>query len=79
MSDKNFVGKKVKVKEFGEFTGAWTFDSERQYEMLYNRQDWLHIVDDRGLVLCLCVSDDEKRVYAPGVEHLCEIEVIKDA
>ena len=76
MNDQKFVGKKVKVKAFGEFTVAWTFDRERQYEMLYSRQDWLHIVDDRGLVLCLCVSNDEKRVYAPGVEHLCEIEVI---
>lgn len=76
MSHKNFVGKKVKVKSFGEFIGAWTFDRDRQYEIMYSRQDWLHIVDDRGLVLCLCVSYDEKRVYAHGVEHLCEIEVV---
>lgn len=74
MSYKDFVGKKVKVNS--EFIGAWTFDRDRQYEIMYSRRDWLHIVDDRGLVLCLFVTDDKKRVYAPGVEHLCEIEVV---
>lgn len=76
MRYKKFVGKKVKVKAFCEFTGAWTFDSDREYEMLYTHMDLLHIVDNRGLALCLCVTDDESGVYAPGVEHLCEVEVI---
>ncbi|QXV77434.1 hypothetical protein bas08_0059 [Escherichia phage DanielBernoulli] len=76
MNDQKFVGKKVRVKALGEFIGVWTFDSEREYEILYTRMDWLHIVDNRGLSLCLCVTNDKSGVYAPGVDHLCEIEVI---
>ena len=49
MNDQKFVGKKVRVKALGEFIGVWTFDSEREYEILYTRMDWLHIVDNRGL------------------------------
>lgn len=33
--------------------------------------------DNPGLPLCLCVTEDKNRVYAPGVEHVYSIEVIK--
>ena len=78
MSRLNFTGKKVKVKSSGKcMLSVWRFDEDREYEILMDRQNDLHISDNRGLPICLCVTDDKNRVYAPGVEHVYSIEVMK--
>lgn len=78
MKDNEFIGKKVKIKTNGNgLLGVWMFDPEREYEIVYDRQNWLHIPDNRGLALCLCVNHEKNGVYAPGVEHIYEIKVIK--
>lgn len=78
MNYQKFVGKKAKIKmlHYG-ISSAWRFDEDREYEILMDIQNHLHIPDNRGLPLCLCVTDDKNRVYAPGVEHVYSIEVMK--
>lgn len=44
MSRLNFIGKKVKVKSSGKcMLSVWRFDEEREYEILMDRQNDLHI------------------------------------
>ncbi|AIX12324.1 hypothetical protein ACQ45_gp55 [Citrobacter phage Stevie] len=78
MSRLNFAGKKVKVKSSGKcMLSVWRFDEDREYEILMDRQNDLHISDNRGLALCLCITEDGDRLYAPGVESIYSIEVMK--
>lgn len=78
MNVQKFVGKKVKIKMLGDsMFSAWRFYEDREYEILMDRQNHLHITDNRGLPLCLCVNEFGDRVYAPGVEHVYSIEVMK--
>ncbi|EGK3006510.1 hypothetical protein IOR63_004376 [Salmonella enterica subsp. enterica serovar Kentucky] len=78
MSRLNFIGKKVKVKLSGNFMlSVWRFDEESEYEILMDRQNDLHISDNCGMALCLCITEDGKRLYAPGLESIYSIEVIK--
>ncbi|HAK2374358.1 TPA: hypothetical protein H1940_004790 [Salmonella enterica] len=75
MNSQKFVGKKVKVKMLLG-GGVWSFDEDREYEILMDGKYLLHIVDNTGLPLCLFVSDAGNQVYAPGVEHLYSVEVM---
>lgn len=78
MSRLNFAGKKVKVKSSGKcMLSVWHFDEDREYEILMDRQNDLHILDNRGLALCLCITEDGDQLYAPGVESIYSIEVMK--
>ena len=78
MNDQKFVGKKAKIKMLVDgMLSVWRFDEDREYEILMDRQNDLHILDNRGLALCLCITEDGKRLYAPGVESIYSIEVMK--
>lgn len=78
MNDQKFVGKKAKIKMLGDgMLSVWHFDEDREYEILMDRQNHLHIPDNRGLPLCICVNDFGDRVYAPCCENVYSIEVIK--
>lgn len=73
MKDSKFIGRKVKVY-CGE-ESPWNFDPEKEYVIEYDAFNWLHIVDDNWLPLCL--SENQNSVYAPGAEWCVKVEIVK--